>query len=322
MISIERSETAQKVHWKSETNSVEDKMQSKTKFSPRHNSVQKIFFLTRKKNFWTELCLGLNFVLDSICLGLNFVLDSICLRLHTAVVFRMQSFNLCFVGVRGVLLLTENKVMFEVFQAVYQYYDTYNNSSRVQFILGPGFQDKPEYNKVFKYIRGALFLKPSAVNLSDFKEHFLTLNPIDHKINPWFANYWNQEYIECPHWEKRVSCSADIETRRRNFRLANNVQDTLVAVETYAHALKHAHTELCGNISGMCSSLSTINRSQLDSFLQPISFLSEDGVQISRQEDGSLTQRSYDVMNIQRDGTSYTSVKVKQFTQMKFYHNP
>ena len=44
MISIERFETAKKVHWESETNSVSDKMQSKTKFSLRiFSDSQKIF---------------------------------------------------------------------------------------------------------------------------------------------------------------------------------------------------------------------------------------------------------------------------------------
>ena len=47
-------------------------MQSETKYSPR------IFF------FWTEFCLGLNLSQTDFCLGL-----------HTAVVFRMQSFNIC-----------------------------------------------------------------------------------------------------------------------------------------------------------------------------------------------------------------------------------
>ena len=206
--------------------------------------------------------------------------------------------------------MTENKVMFEVFKAVYQYYDVYNNSPRVQFILGPGFQDKPEYNNVKSEIKGSLFLKPSAVNLSDFKEHFLRLNPIDHTVNPWLANYWNQEYIKCPHRAEGVSCSAHIEIRRRNFRLGNNVQETLVAVETYTHALKDAHADLCGNTSGMCLSLANMNRSQQNSFLQSVSFQSQDGVHVSRQEDGLLTKRKFDLMNIQLDGTSYRPVKV------------
>ena len=48
------------------------------KFSPRQNAIQEFFSDGWKKNcFWTEFCLGLNFVLDRICLRLNFVLDYI-----------------------------------------------------------------------------------------------------------------------------------------------------------------------------------------------------------------------------------------------------
>ena len=82
MISIERSETAQKSaleiqgKFSPRQNAVWDKIQSETKFSLR------IFFLmVRKKNFFRPnlvsdwICLRLNFVSDWICLKLNFVLD-------------------------------------------------------------------------------------------------------------------------------------------------------------------------------------------------------------------------------------------------------
>ena len=67
MINIERFETAQRVHFKSETNSVQDKIQSETKLSLR------IFFSDgQKKDFF-----GLNFVSDWILSQTQF-----CLRLN------------------------------------------------------------------------------------------------------------------------------------------------------------------------------------------------------------------------------------------------
>ena len=214
-------------------------------------------------------------------------------------------------GVDGVLLLTENKVMYEIFYAAHEYYRVYDNSPQVQWILGPGFQDKPEYSRLKKAIRGSLFLRPTEVDLSDFKEHFLKLNPVDYTLNPWSANNWRQEYIECPSQREGLSCpDADIQSRRRDFRLGNNVQETLVAVETYAHALKDADADLCGNTSGMCSSLMNMNRTQLDFYLRSVSFQSQDGVYVSPQEDGLLTRRTFDVMDIQLDGITYRPVKV------------
>ena len=61
MISIERSETAQKVHWKSETNSVQGKMQSENFFCDGW----------KRKKIWTEFCLGLNLSQTEFCLKLN-----------------------------------------------------------------------------------------------------------------------------------------------------------------------------------------------------------------------------------------------------------
>ena len=72
MISIERSETAQK-----------STLETRDKFSPRQNAVQdKIqsenFFQTvRKFLLWTEFYLRLYLSWNEFCLGLNFVLDYI-----------------------------------------------------------------------------------------------------------------------------------------------------------------------------------------------------------------------------------------------------
>ena len=228
---------------------------------------------------------------------------------------------MCVSGVNGVLLLTENRVMYEMFYAAHEYYRVYNNSPRVQWILGPGFQDIPEYSQLQGVIRGSLLLKPTAVDLSGFKEHFLKLNPVDYTLNPWSGNNWRQEYIQCPKRKQAgLACpDADIESRRRDFRLANNVQETLVAVETFAHAWKDAHADLCGRgdaAPGMCSALTNMNRSQLDSYLRSVTFLSTDGVYVSPQENGVLTRRTYDVMNIQQDGVTYRPVKVSFYLEI------
>ena len=80
MIGIERSETAQK-----------STLEIRDKFSPRQNAVQdkiqfeNFFPMVGKKFFWTEFCLGLNLSQTEFCLRF-------CLGLHTAVVFRAQSF--------------------------------------------------------------------------------------------------------------------------------------------------------------------------------------------------------------------------------------
>ena len=217
-------------------------------------------------------------------------------------------------GVNGVLLLTGNKVTYEMFYAAHEYYRAYNNSPQVQWILGPGFQDNAEYSRVKKALRGSLFLRPTEVDLSDFKEHFLKLNPVDYTLNPWSANNWRQKYIQCPSRREGLACpDADIQSRRRDFRLGNNVQETLVAVEMYTHALKDAHADLCGNTSGMCTSLLNMNRTQLDSYLKSVSFRSQNGVNVSPTEDGMLTRRTFDVMNIQLDGVTYRPVKVQCF---------
>ena len=72
MIRIERSETAQKSTLEIGDNSVQDKMQSKTKFSLRIFFRWSEFFF-----FWTKFYLSLYLSQTEFCLGLNFVSDYI-----------------------------------------------------------------------------------------------------------------------------------------------------------------------------------------------------------------------------------------------------
>ena len=74
MISINLSETTQK----KSALEIRDKIQSETK--SKNFFSDKIFFLIKILGF---------------CHGLNLSWTEFCLRLHTAVVFRMQSFNFC-----------------------------------------------------------------------------------------------------------------------------------------------------------------------------------------------------------------------------------
>ena len=72
-------DNSKKVPWKSETT-------SKTKFSPRH--CLRLDFVSDSILSWTEFYLGLDLSRTEFCLGL-----------HTAVVFRMQSFNIVGKGI-------------------------------------------------------------------------------------------------------------------------------------------------------------------------------------------------------------------------------
>ena len=93
MISIERSETAQK-----------SALEIRDKFSLRQNAVhdkiqsENFFPMVGKIFFWTEFCLEVYLSWTEFCLGL-----------HTAVVFRMQSFNLFFFQHDAVSKITYEK---------------------------------------------------------------------------------------------------------------------------------------------------------------------------------------------------------------------
>ncbi len=137
---------------------------------------------------------------------------------------------------------------------------------------------------------------------------------MDDRNNPWLTEYWRHQYIDCPMRSEGVSCDADIQTRTRNFRLGNNVQETLVAIETFAHALKDAHADLCGRTSGMCAALREMTSEHWTKYLASVSFSSQDGVRVSRQKSGRFTQMSFDVLNVQLDGTSYRPVEVRTWS--------
>ena len=89
MISIERSETAQK-----------SALEIRHKFSPRQNAVwDKIksenFFPMVGIFFWTEFCLGLYLSQTEFCLRLDCVLDWICLGLNFVSDYIPQLYFVC-----------------------------------------------------------------------------------------------------------------------------------------------------------------------------------------------------------------------------------
>ena len=105
MISTERSKTAQK-----------SILEIQDKLSPRQNAVQhKIqsenFFSTVRIFFQTEFCLELYLSWTEFYLGLNLSWTEFCLRLHTRVVFRMQSFNLFLQPTTGYSSLPQNRTI-------------------------------------------------------------------------------------------------------------------------------------------------------------------------------------------------------------------
>ena len=73
-------------------------IQSKTKCSPRQKSVWEFFPDGREFFFYqTEFCHGMYLSWTEFSLRLNLSRTKLCLGLHTAVVFRMRSFNFLFV---------------------------------------------------------------------------------------------------------------------------------------------------------------------------------------------------------------------------------
>ncbi len=93
------------------------------------------------------------------------------------------------------------------------------------------------------------------------------------------------------------------------------MQEVLVAMETFAHALKDAHADFCGDTPGLCKKLKEkLDKNKMAEYMASASFVSQDGVAVSRHA-GSRATRSYDVMNIQLDGTGYTAVKVRAGNQ-------
>ncbi|CAH1801205.1 unnamed protein product, partial [Owenia fusiformis] len=200
-------------------------------------------------------------------------------------------------GVTGVVMLTNPETTFKLFKMVEQKSKSLSVLTRLQWITPFGFEDSFSYHDIKSTISGIVTIEEYSGELTEFYYKFVGRRPRVHITNPWFKDYWEQQY-DC-----LVNVSCTISHHRNHtaeYHQHQYVSQTVTAVYTYAHALKKAHTDICGaNASGLCKDFVNIAPQRLLAYLKTVEFVGLSGQNIKFDEKGDLREVQYRIKNVQ-----------------------
>ena len=234
----------------------------------------------------------------------------------------LPQYDLCLraLGLHGVVLLAQADATSRLFTELQAAQLVQPALGRLHWVTAMPFQDGPQYHTLRAVVRGLITITERGPEVAGFEEYFtgLTLNR-NHR-NPWFREYLEQTY-NCT---IGVSCvQRHRELHDLSYTQGNYVTQTVAAVYSYAHAIRHAHSFLCANISGMCDALLRISPDRLLAYLKGGSFVNLDNTVVSFNEAGEVNNLVYSIQSLQLDGVAYSRKEVRWchmiFNQMFFF---
>lgn len=94
-------------------------------------------------------------------------------------------------------------------------------------------------------VEGSVTVQPLAFEVKGFKDYFMRLTPLNNKRNPWFVEFWEQQF-RCKYpgssWtpyndQFNVTCSGQEQLSPREFEMEAQLQFVSDATMSFAHAL-------------------------------------------------------------------------------------
>lgn len=198
-----------------------------------------------------------------------------------------------------------------------------------------GDQIDPKY---YPAAHGMISIIPKKQPYPEFDDYFLSLNPVNNKHNPWFAEYWEKEFNCSLNRSSLRRCDIEKQKLGINYKQNSKVPFTIDAVYAFAHAIqkltKKCFQPLCTEIM---DSTNTIDGKKLLSELHEIKFTSKitNSASLQFDQSGDVESEGYGIFNLQLQkggGSNYTYVEVGSWqkktglmldstTRMEWNHN-
>lgn len=159
---------------------------------------------------------------------------------------------------------------------------TVTGAGKLQWIFTDSISLETSFPNTNLYPRGILVIVPKSRYIVEFEDHWVRIDENNPPAeNPWYAR-WYMEMNKCnlngiSTYPRACSslypdAAAKEAQRRSTFVQDQFVEPAVLAVFTYAAALRKAQQDLCGaNYNGMCSSLREMNHATfLNSYLRKV----------------------------------------------------
>ncbi|XP_061197748.1 metabotropic glutamate receptor-like [Saccostrea echinata] len=153
-------------------------------------------------------------------------------------------------------------------------------------------------------VEGAVTVQPLAFEVKGFKDYFLNLTPRNNKRNPWFVEFWEQQF-RCKYpgsnWTPyndgfNVTCSGNERIFPQEFEMEAQLQFVSDAIMSFAHAFTNMLADFCGDVSGLCDAMMPIDGELLKDYLVKVNFTGLSGQQFAFLPNGDAPAR-YRILN-------------------------
>ncbi|XP_060584648.1 metabotropic glutamate receptor 8-like [Ruditapes philippinarum] len=173
-------------------------------------------------------------------------------------------------------------------------------------------------------VEGAITVQPLAFEVKGFKEYFLNLTPFNNMRNPWFVEFWEQNF-KCkfpgsswtPYNEDyNTTCTGTERIEPNTFIMEAQLQFVSDAMFAFAIALHNMHTDLCGpTYRELCPSMDPVDGEALKDYLMHVNFTGLSGQHFQFLPNGDGPAR-YRILNFRQ-----TSPGVYKWETVGFFDN-
>ncbi|KAJ0176890.1 hypothetical protein K1T71_008069 [Dendrolimus kikuchii] len=145
-------------------------------------------------------------------------------------------------------------------------------------------------------VEGTISVQPQANPVVGFKDYFLNLTVENNPRNPWFVEFWEDQFrcrypgsARTPYniqYERR--CSGEERLSAHNIEFEAQLQFVTDAVLAFVHAIRDMHEDLCGGKPGLCEAMRPASGAMLLRYLRQVRFtgLSGDEFHFDNNGDG------------------------------------
>uniref|UniRef100_A0A182K429 Chromatin-remodeling ATPase INO80 n=1 Tax=Anopheles christyi TaxID=43041 RepID=A0A182K429_9DIPT len=172
-------------------------------------------------------------------------------------------------------------------------------------------------------VEGTLSVQPQANPVIGFEDYFLNLTVINNKRNPWFVEFWENnfqcKYPNSPYTpynkDYKKICSTTEKLLKGDLDFEDQLQFVSDAVMAFGYAFKNMHQELCRGKPGLCDAMNPTKGSELLKYLRKADFIGLSGDRFNFDVNGDGPAR-YNIIHFKQVAPErYKWIKVGEYYQ-------
>ncbi|KAH9638749.1 hypothetical protein HF086_002205, partial [Spodoptera exigua] len=156
-------------------------------------------------------------------------------------------------------------------------------------------------------VEGTISVQPQANPVLGFREYFLNLTVENNSRNPWFVEFWEDQFkcrypgsARTPYnVQYERTCTGAERLSADNIEFEAQLQFVTDAVLAFAHAIRDMHADLCHGKPGLCDAMRPASGATLLRYLRQVHFTGLSGDQFHFDSNGDGPAR-YNILHFKQ----------------------